>query len=236
MTEYITDELLQSAKHGDNSACEKLIENNNGLIWSIVRRFFGRGVDSDDLYQLGCIGLLKAIHGFDPSFGTQFSTYAVPKITGEIRRFLRDDGSVKVSRSIKENAHSVKLARISLEQQLGREPTVSEVSAATGLNIEDIAIAESASATPESLQRESGSDGFTLEQVLSCSPLEDTLIEYVSLKEAIKILPEKERSVILLRFYKGLTQDKTAKILGTSQVQVSRIERKAIHTLRTLLE
>lgn len=236
MTEYANEELLQSAKNGDKAACEKLVESNNGLIWSIARRFFGRGVDPDDLYQLGCMGFLKAVYGFDPSFGTQFSTYAVPKITGEIRRFLRDDGSIKVSRTIKERSYAIKNARSALEQRLGREPTLSEISAETGFTPEDIATAETASAAPESLQRETGEDGFTLEHVLSDSLLEDTLVEYVSLREAVNTLPEKERSVILLRFYKGLTQDKSAKILGISQVQVSRLERRALQSLRSLLE
>lgn len=236
MTEYVTEALLLSAKNGDKDACTQLIESNNGLIWSIARRFFGRGVDPDDLYQLGCMGFLKAVYGFDPQFGTQFSTYAVPKITGEIRRFLRDDGSIKVSRTIKERAYAIKNARSSLEQSLGREPTLSEISAETGFSAEDIATAETASSAPESLQRETGEDGFTLEHVLSDSLLEDKLVEYVALKEAVNTLPEKERSVILLRFYRGLTQDKSAKILGISQVQVSRLERRAIQTLRTLLE
>lgn len=236
MTEYVTEELLLSAKNGDKDACEKLIESNNGLIWSIARRFFGRGVDPDDLYQLGCMGFLKALYGFDPAFGTRFSTYAVPKITGEIRRFLRDDGSIKVSRTIKERAYTIKNARSALEQRLGREPTLSEISLETGLTAEDIAMAETASAAPESLQKETGEDGFTLEHVLSVSLLEDKLVEYVSLKEAVNSLPEKEKSVILLRFYRGLTQDKSAKILGISQVQVSRLERRALQTLRTLLE
>ena len=236
MTEYVTQELLLSAKNGDETACTKLIESNNGLIWSIARRFFGRGVDPDDLYQLGCMGFLKAVYGFDPQFGTQFSTYAVPKITGEIRRFLRDDGSIKVSRTIKERAYTIKNARSALEQRLGREPTISEISVETGFTPEDIATAETASAAPESLQKESGEDGFTLEHVLSDSLLEDKLVEYVALKEAISTLPEKEKAVILLRFYRGLTQDKSAKILGISQVQVSRLERRAIESLRSLLE
>ncbi|MBQ4040447.1 MAG: sigma-70 family RNA polymerase sigma factor [Oscillospiraceae bacterium] len=236
MTEYVTEDLLLSAKNGDKDACTQLIESNNGLIWSIARRFFGRGVDPDDLYQLGCMGFLKAVYGFDPQFGTQFSTYAVPKITGEIRRFLRDDGSIKVSRTLKERAYTIKNARASLEQRLGREPTLSEISAETGFSAEDIATAETASAAPESLQRETGEDGFTLEHVLSDSLLEDKLVEYVALKEAVNTLPEKEKSVIMLRFYRGLTQDKSAKILGISQVQVSRLERRALQSLRALLE
>ena len=236
MTELRQDEILRLAHEGDRIAAEEMLQRNSGLIWSVARRYFGRGVDPDDLYQLGCMGFLKAVYGVDPEFGTQFSTYAVPKITGEIRRFLRDDGSIKVSRSIKERAFAIKSARSALEQRLGREPTLSEISAETGFTPEDIAVAETASAAPESLQRESGEDGFTLEHVLSDSLLEDKLVEYVALKEAINSLPEKEKSVILLRFYKGLTQDKTSKILGVSQVQVSRIERRALQSLRTLLE
>ena len=236
MTEYVSEKLLLEAKGGDKLACETLLNNNAGLIWSIARRFFGRGTDPDDLYQLGCLGFLKAISGFDPSYGTQFSTYAVPKIAGEIRRFLRDDGSVKVSRSIKEQAMSIRSCRAYLEQKLGREPTISEISAETGLAPEDIAAAETAAAAPESLQRETGQDGFTLEHVLADSYQEDALIEHVALREAIRTLPDRERTVIVLRFYRGLTQDKTAKIMDISQVQVSRIERRAVNALRCKLE
>ena len=128
MTEQ-TVENLRKAKNGDKQAAETLIEENSGLIWSVVRRFFGRGTEPDDLYQLGCVGFLKAIEGFDEGFGTQFSTYAVPKISGEIRRFLRDDGAVKVSRSIKEQAQRIKAIRTELEQRFGREPLLSEIAA-----------------------------------------------------------------------------------------------------------
>lgn len=236
MTEYAPEKLLHDAKNGDKSACESLLSSNNGLIWSIARRFFGRGVDPDDLYQLGCMGFLKAVSGFDPKYGTQFSTYAVPKITGEIRRYLRDDGSLKVSRSLKERASTVRVSRANLEQTLGREPTISEIACDTGFTPEDIAAAETASATPESLQRETGTGGFTLEHVLSDSYQEDSLIERVALKEAVNSLPDREKAVIILRFYRGLTQDKTAKIMSISQVQVSRIERRAVTALRYKLE
>jgi len=161
MTAEQTDDL-RLAKSGDREAAQRLIENNSGLIWSIARRFFGRGVEADDLYQLGCVGFLKAVEGFDESFGTQFSTYAVPKISGEIRRFLRDDGAVKVSRGVKEKAQSIKTARCALEQRLGREPTVSELSEATGFEPADIAATETAVGPTESLQRETGEEGFTL--------------------------------------------------------------------------
>ena len=228
--------LIRAAKEGDLNARERLIVENSGLIWSIARRFFGRGVDSDDLYQLGCVGFLKAIDGYDESFGTQFSTYAVPKISGEIRRFLRDDGTVKVSRSIKERAMQIRSVRAALEQKLGREPTISELAAKTELSIEDISVAEIATGPAESLNRESGEDGFTLEHVLGDYSSEERLVEHVALREAIRALPEREQRVISLRFYHGLTQDRAARVLGVSQVQVSRLERRAVQTLRALLE
>lgn len=228
-------ELLRSAQAGDTAASERLIVENSGLIWSIARRFFGRGVDADDLYQLGCVGFLKAIQGYDERFGTQFSTYAVPKISGEIRRFLRDDGSIKVSRSIKERAAGIRSARAALEQRLGREPTLSELSAETGISPEDIAAAETATGPAESLQRECGEEGFTLEHVLGDYGQEERLIERVALREAIAALPEKEGSVIALRYYRGMTQEAAARVLGVSQVQVSRLERRAVEALRKLL-
>ena len=230
-----TFELLRQAKQGIKSAAETLIISNGGLIWSIARRFFGRGVDADDLYQLGCVGFLKAIQGFDESFGTQFSTYAVPKISGEIRRFLRDDGSIKVSRGIKERAQQIRNARSALEQRLGRDPSLSELSIETGFAIEDIATAETATGPAESLQKEAGEEGFTLEHILGDYGQEDRLIERVALTEAIHTLPEKEAKVISLRYYRGLTQEKTAKILGVSQVQVSRLERRAVDAMKKVL-
>lgn len=235
----MTEEMradLRAARAGDRSASERLVEENAGLIWSIARRFFGRGVDPEDLYQLGCVGFLKAIEGFDEAYGTQFSTYAVPKISGEIRRFLRDDGAVKVSRGIKEQAQAIRTARGQLEQELGRPPTLSELSAATGITPEDIAMAETATSPTESLQRESWDGGATLENVLGDYTQEERMLEKVSLKEAIAKLPEKERQVIALRYYHGMTQDTAARVIGVSQVQVSRLEKRAIEKLRVLLE
>lgn len=224
--------LLLKSKAGDREAEEVLVQSNVGLIWSVARRYFGRGVDPDDLYQLGCLGFLKAIEGFDPEFGTQFSTYAVPKIAGEIRRFLRDDGTVKVSRSLKERSAHIKLLRQQLTAQLGREPTLSELSAESGLQAEEIAVAETATSATESIQKPSGEDGFTLEDVLTDGEMEDTIVEKIALQEAIARLSEREQMVIKLRFFHAMTQDKTAKILGVSQVQISRIEKKALAALR----
>ncbi len=228
--------LLSRAQKGDGEAARQILEENSGLIWSVARRFFGRGVDPEDLYQLGCIGFIKAVEGFDLGYGTQFSTYAVPKISGEIRRFLRDDGAVKVSRGIKERAAQIHSARLSLEQRFGREPTISEIAEATGLRSEDVAEAETAVSPAESLQRESGDEGFTLEHVLGDFGQEERLVESVALRCAISRLPEKEQKVVFLRFYHGLTQNDSAKVLHISQVQVSRLERKAVEKLRTLLD
>ena len=230
-----TPGLLEEARRGDNEACTRLIEENAGLIWSIVRRYYGRGAEPEDLYQLGCLGFLKAVRGFDPAFGCQFSTYAVPKIAGEIRRFLRDDGPVKVSRGQKEQALAIHRARNQLTAQLGREPTLSELAQATGLTPEDIASADLATAAVASLQMETG-DGFTLESVLGDGGMEEAIVEREALRAAIAALPDRERQVILLRYYKGLTQDRAARVLGVSQVQVSRIERKAVEHLRHKLD
>lgn len=229
---YGSRNLLQAAKDGDRQAAEKLLIDNSGLIWSVAKRFFGRGVDADDLYQLGCLGFIKAISGYDESFGTQFSTYAVPKITGEIRRFLRDDGTVKVSRTMKERSMNIKRARESLIRRYGREPVLSELSEETGLTIEEIAVAEQATEAPDSLQRESADGSFTLESTVGTDGIEDNIVESVALREAIDTLPERERMLITLRFFKGLTQEKTARVLGVSQVQVSRLEKKAIELLK----
>lgn len=227
--------LLRLAQEGDREAAGRLVEENSGLIWSIARRFFGRGVDPEDLYQLGCVGFLKAIEGFDEGYGTRFSTYAVPKISGEIRRFLRDDGMLKVSRSIKEQAQQIRSARTELEQRLGREPTISELARETGMSAEDIAFAETATGPAESLQRETGEDGFTLELVLGDYGAEEKLVEHVALRAAIEKLPERERQVVALRYYHGMTQQNCAKVLHVSQVQISRLERRAVEELRKML-
>ncbi len=231
-----TAELIAKAQQGDKTAGECLITENAGLIWSVARRFLGRGVDADDLYQLGCLGFIKAVDGFDLEFGTQFSTYAVPKIAGEIRRFLRDDGAVKVSRSIKEQASAIHTARCNLTAALGREPTVQEISAQTGLTPEEIALAENATAYTESIHRQTGEDGFSLENILTDTESEEKLVERISLRQAIERLPERERTVIQLRYFHGLTQDRVAKVLSVSQVQVSRIEKKAIEHLRDFMQ
>ena len=228
-------ELIRLAQIGDKEASEQLIRENTGLIWSVAKRFIGRGAETDDLYQLGCLGFLKAVEGFDLEYGTQFSTYAVPKISGEIRRFLRDDGAVKVSRSIKEQAATIKTSRSQLTAQLGREPTLTELSELTGFTLEEIALAETATAATESIHAESGEDGFTLENVLTDTESEDKMVERISLRQAIEQLSVQEKMVVQLRYFHGLTQERVAKVLSVSQVQVSRIEKRALGNLKKLL-
>ena len=227
------EDLLRRAKSGDRAAGEELNVGNNGLIWSIARQYFGRRVETEDLYQLGCLGFLKAVEGFDLGFGTQLSTYAVPKIAGEIRRFLRDDGAVKVSRSVKERAAVIKKERQRLTGELGREPTLSELSQSLDLSVEEIASAETATSSAESIQRQTGEEGITLEDVLAGPEMEDGILERMALKQAVSNLSAREQMVISLRYFHGLTQQKVASIIGVSQVQVSRIEKKALERLRT---
>ena len=231
-----TEVLIIQAQSGDAAAMETLVQENSGLIWAVARRYLGRGTDADDLYQLGCLGFLKAVEGFDTAYGTQFSTYAVPKISGEIRRFLRDDGTVKVSRSLKEQAATIRTVRNQLTSALGREPTVAEISRQTGFSAEEIALAETATAAAESIQKETGEDGFSLESVLTDTESEEKMVEKISLRQAIAALPEREAMVIHLRYFHGLTQQRVAKVMDVSQVQVSRIEKKAISQLRLLME
>ena len=226
--------LLERAQSGDDDACQQVLVENAGLIWSIVRRYYGCGVEMDDLYQLGCIGFIKAVKGFDLTYGTQFSTYAVPKIAGEIRRFLRDDGAIKVGRTIREKGQALWSARERLQSKLGREPKLSELSEETGMTAEEIASIDLATVAPESLQQETA-EGLTLESTLGTDGPEENLVEKIALREAIETLPEREKMTILLRFFKGLTQEQTARILQVSQVQISRLERRAVGHLREIL-
>ena len=226
------EELIARCQAGDAEAKEILITENSGLIWSVTRRFLGRGTEADDMYQLACLGFLKAVDGFDLEFGTQFSTYAVPKIAGEIRRFLRDDGAIKVSRGIKERAATIKSARTQLTNTLFREPTIQEIADLTGFSPEDIALADSATASVESINQVTGDEGFTLESVLSNTQSEEAMLEQIALRQAINHLPEREAMVIKLRYFHGLTQQRVSAVLQVSQVQVSRIEKKALEKLR----
>ena len=230
MTTEIMD-LLALARDGDEAATEEILRRNSGLIWAVVRRYYGRGVENDDLYQLGCLGFLKAVRGFDTEYGTQFSTYAVPKIAGEIRRYLRDSGAIKVGRSLREQGFAIYAARDRLRIELGREPVISELVEATGLSAEEIAAAELATASPDSLQQENA-EGLTLESTLADPATEESMVEKIALRAAMSKLPQQEEKTILLRFFRGMTQQQCAKVLGVSQVQVSRLEKRAIERLR----
>ena len=231
----MTQALLSQAQTGDPSARERLLQENAGLIWSIVRRFYGRGTEPEDLYQLGCLGFLKAIDGYDPAYGTQFSTYAVPKIAGEIRRFLRDDGAIKVSRTIKEQAAQLRNLRNQLTLELGREPHLSEIAQASGLTVQEIAVIDTAMLPADSLQRPAGEDGCSLEQLLPGEAIEEKIIESVALGDAISQLEPRQQAEIRMRYFRGMTQDKTAAVMGVSQVQVSRLERRALGRLKEIL-
>lgn len=229
-------ELIRRAQAGDTEADAQLLAENNGLIWSIARRYFGRGVEPDDLYQIASLGFLKAVRGFDDRYGTQFSTYAVPKIAGEIRRFLRDDGTVKVSRTVKDRARHLRQVQSELESEFGREITISELAERAGVPVEEAAMAAQAVRPVESLEQPSGDDGLTLLDRLAEESMEETIALRLSLRDAIDKLPERLAQVIALRYGRELTQQQTARILGVSQVQVSRLERKAIETLRCALQ
>lgn len=227
--------LLGRAAAGDREAEAQLLEQNSGLIWSIARRYYGRGAEPDDLYQLACVGFIKAVRGFDAALGNEFSTYAVPKIAGEIRRFLRDDGAVKIGRAVKERAARVRRVQVELEGRTGRSPTVSEVAAAAGLTAEEVAACDQAEVTVDSFEREL-SGGGRLGDLVGDEGMEERACLYLSLGEALGALPDRERQVLSLRFSRDLTQQQVARIIGVSQVQVSRIEKRAIAALREKLQ
>ena len=228
--------LIESAQHGDKIALDSLVQDNAPLVWSIVSRFSGRGVETEDLFQLGNIGLIKAIYGFDTQYGTQFSTYAVPKISGEIRRFLRDDGLIKVSRTTKRTAIRIARERERLFQENGREPTVQELAQQLDLSPEEVAASETAMLPADYLQRPIGDDGCTLEQTIPGMQLDNSFFEHMELREAMEKLSQREKKLLLLRFFRAQTQQQCAKELGVSQVQVSRLEHKIIEKLRSWME
>lgn len=234
-------DLVKRAQSGDTEARDALIDKNTGLVWSVVRRFKNRNVETEDLFQIGCVGLIKAVDKFDSSFNVQFSTYAVPMILGEIRRFFRDDGIIKVSRSLKELSLKVRDINETLEQNLGRPPTINEVAEALNEEPENIVHAMEASRTPESLFREyeddDGSESRLIDRIITHGKdNESDTVERLSLYSALKQLPEREKSLINLRYYSGQTQQSVAEKLGISQVQVSRLEKKILELLRTKLQ
>ena len=234
-----TEELIGRAQQGDREASELLITENNGLIWSVARRFIGRGAEPDDLYQLGCLGFIKAVEGFDLEYGTQFSTYAVPMIIGEIRRFLRDNNSIRVSRSLKDTAYKAIYARENLTRKNLKEPTIEEIATEIGISKEDIVYAMDAIQNPMSLYEPIYTDGgdtlYVMDQISDKKNKEETWVEHLSLSEAMKKLNTREHEIISLRFFEGKTQMEVADIIGISQAQVSRLEKNALQTMRTYL-
>ena len=224
-------DLLKRAETGDSEAETELVEKNMGLVYSIVRRFLNRGCDAEDLIQIGAIGLIKAVKKFDFSFGVKLSTYAVPMIIGEIKRFLRDDGAIKVSRAVKENAARARRAEDELRRRLGRDPTLCEIASESGMDEWEITEAYDASLPPESLQ--AGTDNADpLINRLSSDDTEEKIVEKVFLKDALGKLSEREYEIISMRYFRGKTQTEVAERIGVSQVQISRIEKKALLKLR----
>jgi RNA polymerase sporulation-specific sigma factor len=236
-----TLEMIKRAQNGDAEARNTLIDKNTGLVWSVVRRFRNRNVETEDLFQIGCIGLIKAVDKFDVSFNVRFSTYAVPMILGEIRRYFRDDGAIKVSRSLKELSIKAKDISERLEQSLGRPPSINELSKALDEEPENVIHALEASRAPESLFREyedeDGSENRLIDRIIAEEGnSEADTVERISLYNAIKQLSPREKNLIWMRFYSGQTQQSVAKKLGISQVQVSRLEKKVLDILKAKLE
>jgi len=231
--------LIARAQAGDDSAAEQLIKENTGLVWSVVKKFARRGYDLDDLYQIGAIGLLKCIRKFDASFDVKFSTYAIPMIIGEIKRFLRDDGMIKVSRPMKELATKARYVTEMLSAKLGRAPTISEVAGELNITIEELVVAMEAGADVESLHatiyQGDGNPIFLIDKVAQGQDDGDKLVNVMTLKQLIERLKPKERQVIILRYFQDKTQMEVAKAIGVSQVQVSRIEKKVLQAMREAL-
>lgn len=235
-----TRELLLRAKNGDKEAGEKLVQENLGLVGSVVRRFENRGYDREDLFQIGAIGLMKAIEKFDFSYEVRFSTYAVPLVTGEIRRFLRDDGMMKVSRSIKESGWRVKCSREKLEQELGRSVTLQELADDTGLSAEEVAMAidasEEVTSIYQTIYQSDGSELYLVDKMADETPQEEQLLNRVTVQQLLKTLAPEEQQLIRLRYFEGKTQSLVAADLGMTQVQVSRSEKKILQKMRLLCE
>lgn len=234
-----TLELIKLSKTGDKEARDLLVTQNVGLVWSIVRRFAGRGHELEDLFQIGSIGLIKAIDKFDLSYEVKFSTYAVPMITGEIKRFLRDDGIIKVSRSLKEIAVKVKITREILNNRLNREPTIEELSIEMEVATEDIVMALESNTEVESLYKTiyqgDGNAIFLIDKLEQVQDDHESVVDKLAIQEILDTLEQKEQDIIKLRYFMNRTQSDIAKKLGISQVQVSRLEKKILRTMREKL-
>jgi RNA polymerase sporulation-specific sigma factor len=231
--------LLRQAQAGDAQARDRLVNCNLKLVFNLVKRFQNRGYDLEDLFQIGCIGLIKAIDKFDLNYDVKFSTYAVPMIIGEIRRFLRDDNPVKISRSVKEAAYRIQKARERLVKRLGREPTIGEVAGELGVSREEVVGALEAAQSPasiyETLHQDEGDPIYLLDQLRGETSEEAPLLERMMVNDLLASLPEREKQILTWRFFEDLTQMEVARRLGLSQVQVSRLERQALRKLKEML-
>ncbi|ADK16440.1 MULTISPECIES: RNA polymerase sporulation sigma factor SigF [Clostridium] len=232
-------ELIKYAKKGDKDALNKLVELNLPLVASISKKFLNRGYEYEDIFQIGCMGLMKAVNNFNEEYNVKFSTYAVPMILGEIKRFLRDDGMIKVSRSVKNTAKKIHYDREALTKKLNREPTIQELAEYSGVEVEELIFAtESASSLQylyDTIHQDDGSPVLLIDKI-SENPKEDVeMVDKIALKEALNNLDVKSRQIIMLRYFKDKTQVQVAKMLGINQVQVSRIEKKVLKTMREIL-
>lgn len=233
-----TFELIRQSQAGDKGAKEQLIKMHSGLIWNVVRRFMGRGYETEDLYQIGAIGLIRAIDRFDFAYEVKFSTYAVPLIAGEIKRFLRDDGLIKVSRTLKENQWKIKKAMERLQHDLGREPGIEELAEALSMDPEEIVLSMEATVEVDSMEQSIyGSDGkeiFLKDRVASEKNEQEELMDQLFLQQLLEHLEERDRKLIVLRYFENKTQNQVAEILGISQVQVSRLEKKILRYMKKI--
>ncbi len=234
-----TFELIKLAQKGDREACDTLVKENMGLIWSVVRKFSNRGYELDDLFQIGAMGLVKCINKFDLNYDVKFSTYAVPMIIGEIKRFIRDDGIIKISRSLKELAIKGKYVQEQILKERGETPTLSEIAMKLEVDVEDLALALESNREVESLYatvyQGDGSPVFLIDKIEQGSNNEEKIVDSISLNEVIEKLPPKEKQIIELRYFKDKTQSQVALEVGVSQVQVSRIEKKVLENMRKIM-
>jgi RNA polymerase sporulation-specific sigma factor len=238
LKDHEVKDLIKKSQAGDQGSRDLIVQKNMRLVWSVVQRFLNRGYEPDDLFQIGCIGLLKSVDKFDLSYDVKFSTYAVPMIIGEIQRFIRDDGTVKVSRSLKELGNKIRKAKEELSKNLGRIPTVNELAGYLEIQAEDIILAQEASRTPSSIHEtvyENDGDPITLLDQIDDGNAEKWF-DKIALKEAIRELDERERLIVYLRYYKDQTQSEVAGRLGISQVQVSRLEKKILQQMKDRMD
>lgn len=238
LKDYEVKELIKRSQLGEQEARDLIVQKNMRLVWSVVQRFLNRGYEPDDLFQIGCIGLLKSVDKFDLSYDVKFSTYAVPMIIGEIQRFIRDDGTVKVSRSLKETGNKIRKAKDELSKKFGRVPTILEIAEFLEISPEDVVLAQEASRAPSSIHEtvyENDGDPITLLDQIADST-ETKWFDKIALKEAIRELDERERLIVFLRYYKDQTQSEVASRLGISQVQVSRLEKKILQQMKDRMD